>query len=428
MNYHETINFLFEQLPMYQRTGASAYKNNLDNSLALDKWFNHPHKNFKTIHIAGTNGKGSVSSMLASILQESGYKTGLYTSPHLRDFRERIKINGQMIPEEKVVDFVSENNEIINKIKPSFFEMTVAMAFNYFEKSKVDIAVIETGLGGRLDSTNIITPILSIITNIGFDHLALLGNTLLKIAKEKSGIIKKGVPVVIGQFQENVFDFLFEKALYLNAHLSIADENYKAVVATSCEKYKSVNIFKGSEFYFSGLKLPLLGDYQLKNLQTTMQAVENLQKSGFSISADNISKGIKNVIINTGLEGRWQIISKNPTIICDTGHNEDGIREVVSQLAKIEFQQLHFVFGSVNDKDLTKIFSLLPQHATYYFTKANIPRSLDTKTLQKNASLFGLHGECYESVTEAVAAAKINADKNDLIFIGGSTFVVAEII
>ena len=428
MNYSEAINFLFEQLPMYQRTGASAYKNNLDNSLALDKWFRHPHKNFKTIHVAGTNGKGSVSHLLASILQEAGYKTGLYTSPHLRDFRERIKINGQMLPEDDVISFVTENKEILTKIKPSFFEMTVAMAFNYFETSKVDVAVIETGLGGRLDSTNIITPVLSIITNIGYDHTALLGNTLQKIAAEKAGIIKKEVPVVIGQFQEEVFEIFYEKALFQEAVLTVADEKYEAIVTGIDADYKTIDIYKGSEFYFSGLKMPLLGDYQLKNLLTTMQSVENLQKTGFSISADNILKGIKNVIINTGLAGRWQTISTNPTIICDTGHNEDGIKEIVSQLKKIDFAKLHIVFGAVNDKDLNRILQLLPQNATYYFTKADIPRSLAPQTLKENASHFGLNGDCFESVKGAVAAAQKNANINDLIFIGGSTFVVAEII
>ena len=426
MNYNEAVNFLFEQLPMYQRVGAVAYKNNLDNSQALDEWFNHPHKKFKTVHIAGTNGKGSVSHLIASILQEAGYCTGLYTSPHLKDFRERIKVNGEMIPEDKVVSFVSENKQIIEQIKPSFFEMTVAMAFNHFAESKVDIAIIETGLGGRLDSTNIIKPIVSIITNIGFDHTDLLGDTLKKIAHEKAGIIKKGVPVVIGQLQEEVFQVFYEKSYLAEAPLYIADDTYRTEITNVSSDYKTIDVYRNDEFYFSGLKLPLLGNYQNKNIKTVLKSITVIRESGFSIKPENVSNGIKNVIINTGLKGRWQVLSSNPTIICDTGHNEDGIKEVVSQLEKSEYEKLHIVFGVVKDKDLTGILKLLPQNAIYYFTRADIPRSLPAQELKERAEKFGLKGEKFDSVKEAIDEAKKNATANDLIFIGGSTFVVAE--
>ena len=428
MNYNEALNFLYEQLPMYQRIGAAAYKNNLDNSLALDEWFNHPHKKFKTIHIAGTNGKGSVSHLLASILQEAGYCTGLYTSPHLLDFRERIKINGEMIPKEKVVSFVTENKGIIEQIKPSFFEMTVAMAFNHFADSKVEIAVIETGLGGRLDSTNIITPVLSIITNIGFDHTDLLGTTLKEIAREKAGIIKQGTPVIIGQLQEEVFQVFYEKSYFAEAPMYIADDTYRTDVTNVCADYKTIDVYRNDEFYFSGLKLPLLGDYQEKNLKTVLKAVTLTIESGFQIKPEDVINGVKNVIKNTGLKGRWQILSSNPTIVCDTGHNEDGIKEVVSQLEKYDYEKLHIVFGVVKDKDVTTILNLMPRKAIYYFTRADIPRSLPAQELKEKAENFGLKGEKFDSVKEAFNEAKKNAGLNDLIFIGGSTFVVAEVL
>jgi len=426
MNYNETVQFLFEQLPMYQRTGTAAYKNNLDNSLSLDKYFNHPHKKYNTIHVAGTNGKGSVSHILASILQEAGYSTGLYTSPHLHDFRERIKINGTMISEENVISFVSENKQFIEQMKPSFFEMTVAMAFNHFATQKVDVAVIETGLGGRLDSTNIITPVLSIITNIGFDHTDLLGDTLEKIAFEKAGIIKPKIPVLIGQLQEDIFHVFYEKAKTSDSPLYVADEIYHAEIKGIADDFKTVDVYKGNEFYFSGLKLTLMGDYQLKNLQTILKAVDILNDTGFDIKPEDVLSGIKNVIKNTDFKGRWQILSKSPTIICDTGHNEDGIHEVVSQLEKTDFECLHIVFGVVKDKDLKGILKLLPCNAIYYFTKANIPRSLNELSLKDNAEKFGLSGNAYKSVKEAVGDAQKKAEINDLIFIGGSTFVVAE--
>ena len=428
MNYDETVNFLFEQLPMYHRIGATAYKDNLDNSLALDEWLNHPHKKYKTIHVAGTNGKGSVSHIIASVLQEAGYRTGLYTSPHLLDFRERIKINGKMIPKENVISFVSENKEIIEKIKPSFFEMTVAMAFKHFADSEIDIAVIETGLGGRLDSTNIITPIASVITNISYDHVDLLGNTLQEIAREKAGIIKQGVPVIIGQLQEEVFQVFYEKAYLAEVPMYIADDTYKTEITGVCAKYRTINVYRNEEFYFAGLKLPLLGDYQDKNLKTALKALTIIKESGFLIEPQAIINGIKNIIINTGLQGRWQILSSNPTIICDTGHNEDGIREIVLQLKKTDYKKLHIVFGVVKEKDLTRILNLLPQEAIYYFTNANIPRSLPAQELKEKAKKYKLKGEKFDTVQEAFNEAKKNAEVNDLIFIGGSTFVVAEVL
>ena len=426
MTYNEAIRFLFEQLPMYQRSGAAAYKNNLNNTIAFDEWFGHPHRKFKTIHIAGTNGKGSVSHTLASILHEAGYCTGLYTSPHLLDFRERIKINGQMISEDDVTSFVAVNKEIISRISPSFFEMTVAMAFEHFAKSQVDVAVVETGLGGRLDSTNIITPELSIITNISLDHTALLGNTLNEIAAEKAGIIKQNIPVIIGERQGEVFRQFSEKARLMNAHLSFASDIYKADIKTKSDEFQIVDIYKDNEIHFPEIHLPLMGNYQKKNIQTVIAAAEQLRNAGFSITNEHITTGISKVIENTGLMGRWQVLSRNPLIICDTGHNEGGIREIVSQLENMSWEKLHIVFGVVNDKDISEILSLLPRDAEYYFTKADIPRSLSSEILKEKANSFGLTGKTYPAVKDAIENAKKNADVNDLIFIGGSTFVVAE--
>ena len=426
MTYDEAITFLFEQLPMYQRTGAAAYKNNLDNTIKLDEWFGHPHRKFKSIHVAGTNGKGSVSHMLASILQESGYYTGLYTSPHLLDFRERIKVNGQMISKDYVTSFVEVNKEIISAISPSFFEMTVAMAFDHFANSQVDIAVIETGLGGRLDSTNIITPKLSIITNISLDHTALLGKTVGEIALEKAGIIKQNTPVIIGEMQDEIFHLFREKASVMNAPILVANNIYKSDVRNKYDEFQSVDIFKDEDLYFSEIRLPLLGDYQKKNILTVIAAAEQLRESGLSINPEHIVDGIAKVIENTGLMGRWQVISRNPLIICDTGHNEGGVKEVVSQLKIMNYNKLHIVLGVVNDKDLSGILSLLPRDANYYFTKSAIPRSLSPEILKEKANQYGLSGNIYPAVKDAIDGAKKNADVNDLIFIGGSTFVVAE--
>lgn len=428
MNYTEAIHFLFDQLPMFQRMGPMAYKNNLDNTIRLDAYFNHPHLLFKSIHVAGTNGKGSVSHMIASILQEAGYRTGLYTSPHLRDFRERIRINAEMIQEDYVTRFVVDNQKIIEDMLPSFFEMTVAMAFDYFARQKVDVAVIEVGLGGRLDSTNIITPDLSVITNISMDHMSLLGNTLAEIAGEKAGIIKKNIPVVIGQYQNDVIDVFKKKAENCQSPLIVADSVFSCHQKPSVEGFQVLDVLKNNNLFLENLKLPLLGNYQIMNVQTVCSAVEQLQLQGYDITPNHIRSGFASVVVNTGLMGRWQVLGTNPLIICDTGHNEDGIREVVHQIKETQHNKLHIIFGMVNDKSIDGILKLLPKDANYYFTRADIPRSLDPNILKSAAEIFGLKGSVWANVRDALSFAKKNANSNDLIFIGGSTFVVAEII
>lgn len=424
MNYQETLNWLFSQLPMYQREGQAAYKANLDNTLALDEYFKHPHTLFKTIHVAGTNGKGSVSHMLASILQEAGYKTGLYTSPHLKDFRERIKINGEMVSEQYVIDFVEDNKELFAQIHPSFFEMTVAMAFKYFADQQVDIAVIEVGLGGRLDSTNIITPLASVITNISFDHMALLGNTLEKIAGEKAGIIKSGIPAIVG-VRDKEYDFVFEeRAASVNTTLSFAGEQWK--VEKNPEGNYHLKRSSGEEF--CNLSCELKGDYQRKNIPTVLETIPALRAAGLQITDEQVRTGISRVITNTGLHGRWQTLAQSPLTICDTGHNIDGITEIVQQLQKCQYERLHFVIGMVNDKDVDHVLCILPKDAIYYFTKASIPRAMNEEILAEKARTAGLHGTCYPTVATAYEAARQNATKQDMIYIGGSTFVVAEVL
>jgi dihydrofolate synthase/folylpolyglutamate synthase len=401
MIYKDTLDYLFSQLPMYQRSGAAAYKEDIGNIIKACDILQNPHKKFKSIHIAGTNGKGSTAHMLASILQEAGFKTGLYTSPHLKDFRERIKINGKMISKNQVINFVKKNKIEFEKINMSFFEYTVAMAFDYFAESQVDIAIIETGLGGRLDSTNIISPELSVITNIGYDHTNLLGSKLEQIAKEKAGIIKKNTPVVIGRKQEEIINDIFKITAYN----------------------------KKSKIFFSEINhniyCDLKGEYQNENINTTIKAIEVLN---WNIDNNNIYKGLKNVIKNTGLNGRWQIISKNPHIICDTGHNQDGIKNITKQLKKINFNNLHFIFGTVKDKNITEIIKLLPKEAIYYFCAAKIDRAFNASKLQAISLELNLQGNTYNSVKDAFNNAISNYKKDDLIFIGGSTFVVAEIL
>ena len=424
MNYQETLNWLFSQLPMYQREGQAAYKANLDNTLALDEYFKHPHTHFKTIHVAGTNGKGSVSHMLASILQEAGYKTGLYTSPHLKDFRERIKINGEMVSEQYVIDFVEDNKDLFASIHPSFFEMTVAMAFKYFADQQVDIAVIEVGLGGRLDSTNIITPLASVITNISFDHMALLGNTLEKIAGEKAGIIKSGIPAIVG-IRDKEYDYVFEeRAASVNTTLSFAGEQWK--VEKNPEGNYHLKRSSGEEF--CNLSCELKGDYQRKNIPTVLETIPALRAAGLQITDEQVRTGISRVITNTGLHGRWQTLAQSPLTICDTGHNIDGITEIVQQLQKCQYERLHFVIGMVNDKDVDHVLCILPKDAIYYFTKASIPRAMNEEILAEKARTAGLHGTCYPTVATAYEAARQNATKQDMIYIGGSTFVVAEVL
>lgn len=395
--------------------------------MKLDEYFNHPHRKFRSVHVAGTNGKGSVSHMIASVLQEAGYKTGLYTSPHLKDFRERIKINGQMIPKKKVVSFVEKNKEVLISVEASFFEMSVAMAFDHFAKEEVEIAVIEVGLGGRLDSTNIISPLLSVITNIGHDHMDLLGNTLEKIAGEKAGIIKKNIPVVIGEKLDSTKSVFSEKAGETSSELLFAEDSYEC-------KLENLNLESSTRLFCLSLKhttykicgeTPLGGDYQINNLPVVACATDILRRF-FDISPDNFTEGIRKTIINTDLQGRWQILGKEPLIICDTGHNREGLEYVLEQIKRIQKAKLHMIIGFVNDKDLSGVLPLFPQDATYYFTKASVPRALDENILKTDASRFGLTGDSFDNVAIAVQAARKNAGKNDMIFIGGSTFVVAD--
>ncbi len=431
MDYKATLDYMFSQLPMFQRTGPAAYKNTLENTLKLDENYGHPHRKYRTIHVAGTNGKGSVSHMLASVLQAAGYKTGLYTSPHLKDFRERIKINGQMMPESAVVDWVDNfkaNNELW-KIQPSFFELTVAMAFDYFADQEIDVAVMEVGLGGRLDSTNIITPDVSIITNIGLDHTNLLGDTLEKIAGEKAGIIKSGVPVVIGTTQPETAPVFNAKAQELDTSIYFSDQEYNVAYSLlSMDGKQQLNVAKNGKDVYPELALDLLGQYQHKNIPAVLKAVDLLNEKGYKITEDNLREGLGNVVATTGLLGRWQVIGNNPLTVCDTGHNEDGMKSIVQQLENTAYKKLHFVFGTVGDKDPAKVLALLPKHANYYFVKADIARAMDADELADRAKEFGVVGEVYPSVNEAYKKAQLVADKTDMIFIGGSTFVVAEVL
>lgn len=427
MTYQKTLKYLYDSLPMFQRIGQAAYKADLNTTLLLDEYFKHPHKCFKSIHIAGTNGKGSVSHLLASILQEAGYKTGLYTSPHLVDFRERIKVNGKMISKKYVVDFVNNHKHYFETISPSFFELTVAMAFEYFKDKKIDIAVLETGMGGRLDSTNIVSPELSIITNIGLDHTEFLGNTLNKIAEEKAGIIKQNTPIIVGKTQAETKPVFEAFSINKNAQLIFADEVYKSEYSTlSIDNYQIFHIYKNKKQHYPYLKCPLLGSYQNENICSALVSVEQLIKQGFNISEENIYAGVKNVILNTGLQGRWQITNHSPLTICDTGHNEDGIKYITEQIRNTAYKKLHFIFGVVKDKNIDKILSLLPKDAIYYFTKASIPRALNENELFQKATENKLNGKTFSSVETAYTEAKKNAEPNDLIFIGGSTFIVAD--
>ena len=402
MTYKETLDWMFAQLPMYQREGKTAFKKDLTNTLALSKELGFPEKKFKSIHVGGTNGKGSTSHMLASILQEAGFKVGLYTSPHLKNFTERIRINGEEIPKRKVSAFVNRNKDFLEKQKLSFFEMTVGLAFDYFASEKVDIAIIEVGLGGRLDSTNIITPEISVITNIGLDHTQFLGETLPEIAFEKAGIIKNKIPVVIGEEQKEVKNVFLAKAEAVKAPIYFASED--------------VNNYKTD----------LLGDYQKKNTKTAVVAIKKLK--GFQISEENIKNGLLNVVKNTNLKGRWQVLQENPKVICDTAHNKEGLAIVLNQLKKEQFKKLHFVLGVVSDKKLETVLPLFPKDAIYYFCRPNIPRGLSEGDLQEKAIEFDLIGERYLSVEKAFKSALLNANQQDIIYVGGSTFVVAEII
>ena len=416
---------------MFHRVGPAAYKPDLSNTIKICTALGNPEHKFRSVHIAGTNGKGSTSHLLAAILQEAGYKTGLYTSPHLKDFRERIRINGKMIAKPRVVKFVADHKKLFEKVQPSFFEWTVGLAFDHFAKEKVDIAVIETGLGGRLDSTNVITPLVSVITNISLDHTNLLGKTLKKIAAEKAGIIKKEIPVVIGETQHEVKNVFEKKAKNENAPIRFADEEFQLSGSHHTKTIPpllSVNVKAGKNILHKNLRCGLPGLYQQKNIITVLSAIDSLRESGFIIPDKAILKGFQNVIALTGLQGRWQVIAKNPLTIVDTGHNEAGIKEVVAQLKKTPHKKLHIVFGVVNDKDPSKVLALLPKKAAYYFCRANLPRSMDVVELARKAEKNGLKGKTYSSVKKALEAAQTAALQGDMVFVGGSTFVVAEVI
>lgn len=403
MDYERTLAYLYAQLPMFSRIGKAAYKADLDNTHALMRMLDHPEIGLKCVHVAGTNGKGSTSHMLASVLHEAGYRTGLYTSPHLKDFRERIRINGEMIPQEVVVDFVERYREQFDHIAPSFFEWTVALAFHWFRNEAVDIAVIETGLGGRLDSTNVVTPEVSVITNIGWDHADLLGSTLEAIAGEKAGIIKPSVPVIIGEAQGAISDVFKRKAEEEQAPITFVDQQAPLL-----------------------FQLDLEGPHQQKNARTALTALNILHERGWNISEQQIAKGLANTSTNTGFAGRWQTISRDPLTIVDVGHNEDGLRVVNTMLERTPHEHLHIVVGAVNDKDIARMLAMLPQKATYYFCKADIPRGLDASTLREKAAEKGLHGQPYPSVASAVKAAQKAAGSKDLVLVTGSVFVVAE--
>ena len=424
MNYSETLNYLYTRVPMFQRSGASAYKPGLDTSIALDNYLGNPHRTYKTIHVGGTNGKGSTSHLLAAILQQAGYKVGLYTSPHLVDFRERIRVNGVKMPECEVVGFVEKHRIYFETLAPSFFELTMSMAFDYFRAENVDIALIEVGLGGRLDSTNIINPILSVITNISIDHTQYLGNTLEAIAKEKAGIIKEQTPVVIGNAHDAVKQLFIDSAQANHAPIYFAAEQ--------CTIPKSEFTTAAGWTYFTAnygiIKSALAGLVQLENAQTVLTAVRCLREQGFSVPMQAVREGFENVVKLTHLMGRWQILTNAPKMVCDTGHNIGGMEYIVQQLAKEQYQTLHFVIGMVNDKDINAVLSILPKEARYYFTRASIDRAMPAAELAELAATHHLRGGSYATVQEAVNAATEEATLEDLIFIGGSTFVVAELL
>ena len=406
MNYQQTLDWLFNQLPMYQRQGASAYKIDLTNIKLLSKYLNHPESNFKSIHVAGTNGKGSTSHLLASVMQEAGYQVGIYTSPHLIDFRERIRINGKMISKKEVIDFVAKNKAFFKQHSLSFFEMTVGMAFQYFAEKQVDIAIIEVGLGGRLDSTNIIQPEVAVITNISLEHTEFLGNSLAEIAFEKGGIIKPNTPCVIGEYNEQTYPVFRTLAKLNQIDLHLANQE------NSQKKWTT----------------DLLGDYQQKNIQTVLKTIEVLNQSKWKITKDALKKGFQEVVKNTQLKGRWQVCDSAPKVICDTAHNASGLQLVMQQLQEQDYNQLHIVLGVVKEKNLDLILGLLPTQAIYYFTKPNIPRGLPADDLEESAKHFQLKGKAYKNVRIAIEKAKNRANENDLIFVGGSNFTVADFL
>jgi dihydrofolate synthase / folylpolyglutamate synthase len=428
--YKETLAYLYEQLPMFQRIGAAAYRKDLTNIRALVAHMGHPEKDFPSVHIAGTNGKGSTAHMLAAILQAHGLKTGLYVSPHYRDFRERIKIDGRYIGPKAVVNFVARNKELIETIRPSFFEITVAMAFDHFARRKVDVAVIETGLGGRLDSTNVIRPLMSVITNIGFDHMDFLGVTLAHIAFEKAGIIKSGVPAVIGEYHPETQPVFEQKAKQERSPLFWASKNYKAEVISETPFFTTFDVWENGELKYKDLEVEAGGPYQRRNLVTVLQAWSVLQLSDLKAAWDEekLRYGLKHLKKLSNFIGRWHQIGERPTIICDSAHNEDGFALVTERLRAMPCKRLHFVIGFSADKEVEKLLAYFPQHAEYYFAKANIPRGMDASLLQERAAAAGLPGKAYDSVRKAFQAAKRRAAPDDLIYVGGSIFVVGEVI
>ncbi|MCB0632672.1 MAG: folylpolyglutamate synthase/dihydrofolate synthase family protein [Saprospiraceae bacterium] len=433
MNIHQTyqvtLHYLYEQLPMFQRIGPAAFKKDLGNIQALMEALGNPHECFRSIHVAGTNGKGSVAHMLSAALQAQGYKTGLYISPHYRDFRERIKIDGRYISKKEIIAFVDTHRELMERIRPSFFEITVAMAFDCFCRKKVDVAVVEVGLGGRLDSTNIIHPVLSIITNISYDHQQFLGDTLPEIAGEKAGIIKAGIPVVIGETHPETRQVFQDKAAREHAPISFADQLWEAVLIRSDLTHSYYRIKKNGQIIYDEIPVNLHGDYQKMNLQTFMEACSVLnQSSSLSLSREAVLDGSARLKELTRFIGRWQILGEHPTILTDSAHNEGGLRPVLRQIATLPYRQLHMVIGTVADKEVEKVLELFPKNARYYFAKADVPRGLDARLLQQKAAAFGLHGRAYSSVRNALRAAKRHADPEDLIFVGGSIFVVAEVV
>lgn len=427
MNYQQTIEYLFSRLPMYSRIGAAAFKKDLTNTITLCEHLNNPHKKFKSIHIAGTNGKGSVSHMLASILQTAGYKTGLYTSPHLKDFRERIKVNGDEINEKFIIDFTEKIKPLIEEIEPSFFEITVAMAFDYFAEQKVDVAVIEVGLGGRFDSTNIIIPELSVITNIGWDHMNILGDSLEKIAFEKAGIIKANVPVVIGEMIPETKSVFENIAAEKNAPFHLANKE-RNVAGWKWDKHELiVEIAEQGKTDHKKYHLDLPGIYQSKNLLSVLEACSVLKELKYNIEENEIRLGLQKTKKLTGLHGRWEIIHENPTIVLDVGHNEDGIKQLIQQIELTTHHDLHIIIGMVKDKEIDTVLSLLPHSANYYFTQAHIPRALPAETLKEKAGEFNLKGKVIPDVNEAIKQARSKAHKDDLILVCGSVFLVGEV-
>ncbi len=430
VTYQETLAYLYDQLPMFQRVGAAGYKKGLGNTLALAEAMGHPERRFRSVHVAGTNGKGSSSHLLSAVLQAAGYKVGLYTSPHLREFTERVRVNGQELTPDYLVAWVARWRPLFEELQPSFFEMCVALAFSYFAEQRVDVAIVEVGLGGRLDSTNIITPLVSLITNISFDHQALLGNTLVEIAGEKAGIIKPGVPVVISQTQPEVASVFEREAAAKLAHLVYADQVYRAEYANAPAPdaaLRAVAITQHGRPYLPNVELGLPGDYQLLNLPGVLATLDELRALGFRLTEAAIRTGLRQVTQLTGLRGRWSIIGRRPTVVCDTAHNAAGLQLVMAQLQRLPHHKLHLVIGAVNDKDVAGMLQLLPPAAAYYFCAANIPRALPATQLALQAAALHLRGEAYGSVAAAVAAALAAAQPDDVVFIGGSTFVVAEV-